>query len=421
MKILNSFNIELFPQVFMMIAGMIAILVRAAIIVGGWDPMWESAYRTNRVVFDDFRVEPNVRHSVWTLVFGSYFTWVAIFGTNQAQVQRALSCGTLKDAQIALWLNVPGLWLILLLGSFVGLFMGAFYEKCDPLKAGFVKNGNQMLPMFVMDILGDIPGLPGLFVAGLFSAALSTISSGLNAISALLLEDVIRAYWFKNMLEAKARRCTQILALVFGVICLGLTVICSYLGNVLEVAMSLFGMLAGPILGVFTLGMFFPWANKWGAFAGICTSIPLIFWIGIGTAIVKPPHEKSLKFYTNCNLTAFDNETIANIMDNSTAPLPEHTWDYDLYTVSYFWYSAITVIDVIVVGMIVSLITGHNNPEDLNPRLICPLADIMPPFRFLPEKLRKPLRFGIDHRNKNRNNDNKVDTAEAVNLMEQRT
>jgi sodium-coupled monocarboxylate transporter 8/12 len=52
-------------------------------------------------------------------------------------------------------------------------------------------------------------------------------------------------------------------ALVFGAVCLALTYVASQLGNVLQAALSLFGMIAGPLLGLFTLGMVFPWANKW--------------------------------------------------------------------------------------------------------------------------------------------------------------
>ena len=117
--------------------------------------------------------------------------------------------------------------------------------------------------MFVMDILADSKGLPGVFVAGLFSGALSTISSGLNSISAVILEDVIKAYFIREMTEFKARTITQILSFIFGLICLALTVVASQLGSVLQAALALFGMVGGPLLGVFSLGMFFPWANKW--------------------------------------------------------------------------------------------------------------------------------------------------------------
>lgn len=41
------------------------------------------------------------------------------------------------------------------------------------------------------------------------------------------------------------------------------------------------------------------------------------------------------------------------------------------------------------------IILGPQDPKELDPRLICPLFDIL--FPYLPEKIRKPLRFGVRH------------------------
>ena len=41
-------------------------------------------------------------------------------------------------------------------------------RDCDPVSAGQVQTKDQMFPLFVMQLVGDIPGLPGLFVAGVF-------------------------------------------------------------------------------------------------------------------------------------------------------------------------------------------------------------------------------------------------------------
>ena len=43
-----------------------------------------------------------------------------------------------------------------------------------------VEKRDQIFPLFVMQVMGDIPCVPGLFVAGIFSGALSTVSSGLK-------------------------------------------------------------------------------------------------------------------------------------------------------------------------------------------------------------------------------------------------
>ena len=50
-----------------------------------------------------FSPDPKVRHSAWSLVIGGTFTWVAIYGVNQAQVQRYCTCPSLKKAQ--LWVH----------------------------------------------------------------------------------------------------------------------------------------------------------------------------------------------------------------------------------------------------------------------------------------------------------------------------
>ncbi|XP_059167278.1 sodium-coupled monocarboxylate transporter 1-like [Physella acuta] len=387
-------------QIFMMIASLVVILIKGDIVGGGFNQTWTSAERTNRIYFTDFNPDPAVRHSVWSLTIGAYFTWVAIFGVNQAQVQRAVTCPSLSKAQMAIWFNFPGLCLILYLCCFIGLYMSAFYENCDPLKSGFVDDVNQIIPMYVMDILGDVIGLPGLFVAGLFSGALSTISSGLNSISACILEDVIRAYFAKDLRESRARLFSQIIALIFGLVCLGLTYVASQLGNILQAALSLFGMIGGPLLGVFSLGMFFPWANKWGAYSGLFGSLIFMFWIGVGAAVVKPPTEKALRFVTNCNVTAFSSEMLSKLNSTAASTVDTSVPAYHLYTLSYMWYSTTAVLTCIAIGLIVSFITGAKKASDVDPRLICPVFDIVFPLSFLPERIRKPLRFGVVHKGK---------------------
>ncbi|KAL8566599.1 hypothetical protein ACOMHN_054821 [Nucella lapillus] len=392
-------------QVCMMMAGLFAVLIRGIMRVGGFAAAWEKMENSNRVNFDDFRFEPNVRHTFWSLVIGGYFTWVAIYGVNQAMVQRVCTCPTLKKAQIALWLNAPGLWLILILGCMIGVVVFAFYSECDPITAGLITSKDQLLPLFVMDVLGDVQGLPGLFVAGLFSGALSTISSGLNSIAAVVLEDVIRAYIAKDIGDKNATRVTKSLGLVFGAICLALTYVASLMGNILQAALSLFGMIGSPVLGVFTLGMIFPWANKWGALAGLLSSFMVTFTMGIGAFIYKPPVRppRPPVYVDGCvfNMNLTTNASLPTTTTVAAALTTEEARDiFPMFQVSYLWIGFYGVLTVLVVGLIVSFLTGHTNPKDVDARLICPLFDILPPFCFLPEKMRKPLRFGVVHEGK---------------------
>jgi len=403
-------------QVFVMFAGLFAIVIKGTRDVGGLTAAWDYFDKSGRVVWDDFSPDPKTRHSAWSLVIGGMFTWVAIYGTNQAQVQRACSCSTLKEAQIAMWINFPGLCLILYLGCFIGVAVYSLYRYCDPIKFGLITASDQLLPLFVMDVLGNIHGVPGLFVASLFSGALSTISSGLNSIAACLLEDVIKEYFVKDMSEKRATLTSRILAVVLGVVCLGLTYVASKLGSVLQAALSLFGMIGGPLLGLFTLGMMFPWSNSIGAFVGLMTGLVFMFWIGVGAHITKPYIPKAPINVTGCNwelvsttmssnmttllnyttpaTVAVTNSTMAAVT-KSAAEIQEENGGifYPLYSLSYLWYSATAVAVVVGVGMFVSFLTGFKKPSELDPRLQIPLFDII--FPFLPEKILKPLRFGV--------------------------
>ena len=61
---------------------------------------------------------------------------------------------------------------IISLSCFSGLVAFASYEGCDPLKAGLIKKKDEIIPYFVMDKLGHLVGLPGVFLACLFAGAL---------------------------------------------------------------------------------------------------------------------------------------------------------------------------------------------------------------------------------------------------------
>ncbi len=58
-----------------------------------------------------------------------------------------------------------------------------------------------MFPLFVIETLGRFPGLTGLFIAGILSASLSTISSGVNSIATVLLEDIYKRIVIENSMS----------------------------------------------------------------------------------------------------------------------------------------------------------------------------------------------------------------------------
>lgn len=94
----------------------------------------------------------------------------------------------------------------------IGLTVFAYYNgvvRCDPLKAQYIKNSNQLLPYFIMDAINR-RGLPGLFLAVLFAGALSSVSSSMSALSAVAWKDFLE-WKFYYIHESRKALITKIL------------------------------------------------------------------------------------------------------------------------------------------------------------------------------------------------------------------
>ncbi|RMB97852.1 hypothetical protein DUI87_25330 [Hirundo rustica rustica] len=159
-------------QMIVMVAGFVTVLIRGTSLNGGSTKVWEDAHEGSRLNIFDFDVDPLRRHTFWTIVIGGTFTWLGLYGVNQSTIQRCISCKSEKHAKLALYLNLLGLWIVLVCAVFCGLVMYSHYKSCDPWTAAFISAPDQLMPYFVMDIFSSMPGVPGLFVACAFSGTL---------------------------------------------------------------------------------------------------------------------------------------------------------------------------------------------------------------------------------------------------------
>lgn len=87
------------------------------------------------------------------------------YGGNQNTIQRFMSVKKWTDASWALVISYVGFLIIFTCTCLCGVLSFAKYYDCDLLTSKQVEKPEQILPFYVMDILGSLPGLPGLFVA----------------------------------------------------------------------------------------------------------------------------------------------------------------------------------------------------------------------------------------------------------------
>lgn len=379
-------------QTLVMFAGQLAVIVVGAQRVGGMARVWRLAEQEGKISGIDLNPDPYVRHTFWTLAFGGVFMMLSLYGVNQAQVQRYLSSRNERQAVLSCYAVFPCQQIVLCLSCLTGLVMFV-YDREHPLVTGPVSS-DQLVLYFVMDVLKDLPGLPGLFVACLFSGSLSTISSAFNSLATVTMEDLVRPHC-PGLSESRATLFSKLLALGYGLLCLGMAYVSSMLGPVLQAAISIFGMVGGPLLGLFCLGMFFPCANPVGAIVGLLAGLAMAFWVGIGSLVSSmgaaggAPAANSTARPPDGNITA----ALATTLLAPTAAPRSPTGLQKFYSLSYMWYSAHNSTTVIVVGLLVSLLTGPTRGAAVDPRTIYPVLPRL--LCCLPPKYRQWLGCGV--------------------------
>uniref|UniRef100_A0A4W4DVA8 Solute carrier family 5 member 12 n=1 Tax=Electrophorus electricus TaxID=8005 RepID=A0A4W4DVA8_ELEEL len=324
-------------QMVVMVAGFLIVLIQGSYKNGGISTAWSTAEAGGRLNVFDFDPNPLRRHTFWTVTVGGMFTWLGIYGVNQSTIQRCISCKTENHARWALYLNLLGLLVILFCAVVSGLIMYALYANCDPWTAGYVSAPDQLMPYFVLDILGNFPGLPGLFVACAFSGTLSTVAASINALATVTYEDFVSQCWR----DLSNRTATWIS----------------------KAALSIHGMCGGPMLGLFSLGILFPFTNSKGAAGGLIVGSALSFWVGVGAFIHPAPdtNTRPLPLSTeNCSIVNHTAPLITQtplIMSISSASERSVLID-SWYSMSYLYYSTVGFLGTVIMGLLITLLTG---------------------------------------------------------------
>ncbi|XP_045470959.1 sodium-coupled monocarboxylate transporter 1-like isoform X2 [Harmonia axyridis] len=248
-------------QTIIMFGSLVLVVVKGTLDAGGFSNVWQRNWDSERIERPNFDLDPSSRHTVWSLSIGGFVYFLQNGAVTQNMVQRFLSLSTIKSATKSLWLYIFLLTITMTICCYAGMVIYAIYHKCDPLTTMLAKEKDQLLPLLVMETIGEYPGLPGIFVAGIFSAALSSLSTGLNSMAAIVLEDFVKPFVVKPLTDKQTHLLMEVTVIVVGVICVGLVVVVERLGTVLQLTMSLNAIASGPSLGIFTMGILLPWVN----------------------------------------------------------------------------------------------------------------------------------------------------------------
>ncbi|CAD5114581.1 DgyrCDS3680 [Dimorphilus gyrociliatus] len=167
-------------QSVVIILSLLYVLTKGIINVGGLKKIWTINSEYKRIEFFNISFDPTERTTFWLIVFVMPILWFCT-GALQLNIQRFSMLKTIKEARMSLLIPIPFYAFIHLAASLCGFCAFAYYASrgCDPLKSHQISNPNQILPLFIMEIMSS-SGIPGLFIACLFSASLRCSVGYLN-------------------------------------------------------------------------------------------------------------------------------------------------------------------------------------------------------------------------------------------------
>ncbi len=252
--------------------GVVALIVLHGGVEGGWSAIASSASAAGKLQVFDFSMSPSQPYTFWAGLVGGGFLSMASHGTDQLIVQRLLACKNLKQSRRALvgsGFAVIGQFALFLL---VGIGLWAFYEG---------RAFDRADEIFSLFILQEIPvGVRGLLIAGVFAAAMSSLSSSINALASASAYD----FWGpatgrtgeRAMLAAgRAFTLGWAVALVLGAV--AFIELSKGSGAVaVEVALGVASMVYGGLLGVFALGVLTRRVGQAGAVAGLLGGVATV-------------------------------------------------------------------------------------------------------------------------------------------------
>jgi SSS family solute:Na+ symporter len=263
-------------QFFVLLAGAIFTLIYITVWMGGPGAWWPDQWAAHWAPQPVFSLDPHVRVTVVGSLVGALIWWVCTSASDQMAIQRYLSTRDVRTGRRAFLHNVIGGTVVTTILILVGLALLGFYQANPtlfPSDLSLRTQGDTLFPYFVSHFLPA--GLPGLVLAGLLAAAMSSLSSGINSTITVISKDFIETL-IPNLKRSDRDRIltARLLAALIGTIAiLGSQLAGMIPGNLIEVAGKTINLLLCPLFGLFFLALFVPFATTFGAVMGAIYSV----------------------------------------------------------------------------------------------------------------------------------------------------
>jgi SSS family solute:Na+ symporter len=315
---------EVVQAIIKTLGAILIIYLVVSNIPGGFDKIVEIGKADHKFSLGSFSLnltEP----TFWVILFYGFFINLNNFGMDQNYIQRYHAATSTKQAAKSVWLcvgiYVPASFLFFVIGSCLYAYYSQHPDLILSLKhqvaverlpatasanevAAFMGKltpadyGDKIMPHFMVT---KIPaGLVGIIVAAILSAAMSTISSGMNSSATVFTIDIYKRYFKPQLNEKNTLNALHIGTVIFGFAGMAAGIAMIGVKSILDLWWQLSGIFAAGMLGLFLLGIISRQTRNHEAIIASIIGVLVILWLTFPSLI--PEQYAALRSTLNTNM-----------------------------------------------------------------------------------------------------------------------
>jgi solute:Na+ symporter, SSS family len=276
-------------QFCLLFGGAVLTIVFVSIKMGGlgwWPTEWADTWDAQPI----FSLDPRVRATAVGAILSALVWQICTAGGDQTAIQRYMSTRDARTARRSYLVTSTAQVVVGLVLACVGFaLLGYFKAHPEGLPEGMnlVQAADRIFPFYIAHYLPI--GVSGLVVAAMFAAAMSSIDSGVNSITAVVQTDFVMRFRHRTS-EKEELRFAKFLAFGIGLLIVTASSVMQYVpGNFLEVTQKTTNLLVTPIFALFFLALFVPFATPLGAIAGCMYGVATAVLVGYWDVITGQP------------------------------------------------------------------------------------------------------------------------------------
>ena len=238
--------------------GIFTLFYIPSVLEGGWGTVMSKAAEGGKLVWFNGHFSMGAPINIWMGVIGGTFLVMSSHGAEQLIVQRVLACKTVSDGRKALALSAVLIFPLFFIFLLVGAMLWVFYQMhpmgiAIPENRGGMKANDFVYPIFMLTEVPHI--LRGFLIVAILSAAMSSVSSALTALSSVSTMDFVK-HFAGNRSESFFLRFSKFSTIFWGAALIGVAYLSREVRFVFDAAFSLRGLTSGALLGGVLMAVF---------------------------------------------------------------------------------------------------------------------------------------------------------------------